>query len=372
MAKKKQLIKSNETNCLNCGYEFEGHELFCPVCGQKNKDKRITFGSFVKEVFAGFFSWDAKFWRTLRPLLFKPGRVSKDYIEGKRVKYSNPFRFYLTTSVLFFLLVGLNNTIKEYRELSSTDIKNEKKITVKQVSDSIKKEIETGKKQYINTDFRGFKKGLQAGMKNGMKDGIKKDSSSTTDSIKKGNSFDNFVKFNTKNPKLSTDEALDSLNVEKNFSNRLKYSKAKTFSSLINNEDGVKSFIDNLVSKTSVALFILLPIFALFFKLIYIRRKFTYVEHLVFIFHIQTVFFIIFILFVLFDIGLPEQMETNGSTVISILVLIFMIYLFIAMKRFYKQGFFKTLIKYFFVNLTFMMLASLGMSVLTLITFLLN
>ncbi|WP_299677349.1 DUF3667 domain-containing protein [uncultured Tenacibaculum sp.] len=371
MSKKNQPIKSNEPNCLNCGYEFEGHELFCPACGQKNKDKRITFGSFVKEVFAGFFSWDAKFWRTLSPLLFNPGKVSKDYIEGKRIKYSNPFRFYLTTSVLFFLLIGLNNTIKEYRKLSSTDVKTEKKVTVKQVSDSIKKEIETNKKQYINAGIGSFKEGLQAGMRESIQDETK-GVTYTADSIKKPNSFDSFIKFNTKNPKLSIDEALDSLNVEKNFGNRLKYSKAKTFASIINDGDGVKSFLDNLVSKTSVALFILLPIFALFFKLIYIRRKFTYVEHLVFIFHIQTVFFIVFILFVLFDITMHKQMEVNGSTVISTLIFAFMIYLFIAMKRFYKQGFLKTLIKYFFVNFTFMMLASLGMSVLTVITFMLN
>ncbi|SNR17367.1 DUF3667 domain-containing protein [Tenacibaculum jejuense] len=371
MAKKNKSIKSNEPNCLNCGYTFEGHELFCPACGQKNKDKRVTFGSFVKEVFAGFFSWDAKFWRTLRPLLFNPGKVSKDYIEGKRVKYSNPFRFYLTTSVLFFLLIGLNNTIKEYRELSSTDTKNEKKVTVKQVSDSIKKEINTNKKQLTNAGIGGFKRGLQEGMKKGMQDGIK-GATYTIDSIKEPDSFDSFIKFNSDHPRLSTDEALDSLGVEKNLNNRLKYSKAKTFASLINDGDGVKSFIDNLVSKTSVALFILLPIFALFFKLIYIRRKFTYVEHLVFIFHIQTVFFIVFILFVLFDIGLHEQMETKGSTVISILIFSFMIYLFIAMKRFYKQGFFKTFIKYCFVNFTFMLLASIGISVLSVVTFMLN
>ena len=84
MAKSKKLAKIQETNCLNCGFPFSGQENFCPECGQKNKGDQLTFGSFMNEVFNGFTSWDAKFWTTIIPLLIKPGKVSLDYVEGKR------------------------------------------------------------------------------------------------------------------------------------------------------------------------------------------------------------------------------------------------------------------------------------------------
>ena len=51
-------------------------------------------------------------------MLTNPGKVSKDFVSGKRQRYSNPFQFYLTVSILFFLIVGLTNTYQEFREFS--------------------------------------------------------------------------------------------------------------------------------------------------------------------------------------------------------------------------------------------------------------
>ena len=118
MFKKNKAIVVKDMNCLNCGHPFNGHEKFCPECGQKNKNARITFKSFLAEVFNGFISWDAKFWKTIIPLIIAPGKVSKDYIEGKRMRYANPFRFYLTVSILFFLVLGFINTYQKFTELS--------------------------------------------------------------------------------------------------------------------------------------------------------------------------------------------------------------------------------------------------------------
>ncbi|WP_420793206.1 DUF3667 domain-containing protein [Polaribacter ponticola] len=58
----------------------------------------------MHEVFNGLFNFDAKFWNTIIPLLINPGKVSRDYIDGKRQRYTNPFRFYLTVSIIFFYL----------------------------------------------------------------------------------------------------------------------------------------------------------------------------------------------------------------------------------------------------------------------------
>ena len=110
--------------CLNCGHPFFGNEKYCPNCGQKNKSKKITFKSFLVEVFNGFISWDAKFWKTLITLLTKPGKVSKDYISGKRSRYSNPFQFYLSVSILFFIIIGLTKKYNEFQDFGKKEIAN--------------------------------------------------------------------------------------------------------------------------------------------------------------------------------------------------------------------------------------------------------
>ena len=91
-----------EMACLNCGRPFTGNENFCGYCGQKNTAKQLRFGNFISNLFAGFFSYDSRFWRTFIPLLSQPGKVSKKYIEGKRARFVNPFQLYLNVSILFF------------------------------------------------------------------------------------------------------------------------------------------------------------------------------------------------------------------------------------------------------------------------------
>ena len=86
--------------CLNCGQPFNGYENFCSHCGQKNTTKKLNLGTFFNNLFAGFFSYDSRFWTTFIPLLTKPGKVSKDYIEGKRARFVNPFQLYLNVSII--------------------------------------------------------------------------------------------------------------------------------------------------------------------------------------------------------------------------------------------------------------------------------
>lgn len=117
-----------------------------------------------------------------------------------------------------------------------------------------------------------------------------------------------------------------------------------------------------MLSYGSIALFIFLPFFTLFLKIFYIRRKFTYVDHLIFVFHTQTVFFMLLSIYFLLEIF-------NVKPQLWLFTLLFLIYLLIAMKNFYKQGYFKTIIKFCFLNLSYFIISSIGITVLFLISF---
>ncbi len=357
MTKKKKLSKNKEISCLNCGFPFAGYEVFCPECGQKNKNSKISFKNFIREMFAGFFSWDAKFWRTLFPLLFKPGKVSNDYIQGKRVRYTNPFRFYITMSVLFFLALGFDQTYKKYKNLSNQEISSNNNNNGT-LEDKIFEELDKAEKktdslkQIIKNDSLVKVKDSTA---------VKKQLNSFKVSVGNNDNITSFIKFQKKNPTIQVDQALDSLHVEKTFSNRFWYSRSKIINDFISNGEEQKKFNNHLISYFSIALLFLLPILAFFLKIIYIRRGFTYVEHLVFTFHVQTVCFIILTLFIITRFFTAIRI----LTIVEIFSLLLLLYLYIAMKKFYKQRWFKTLLKFLLINFIFSILLVIVVSLIS-------
>ncbi|MEO0467174.1 MAG: DUF3667 domain-containing protein [Pseudomonadota bacterium] len=88
--------------CANCGTPLEGE--FCWNCGQRAKEPRRIVLGLVQDVIVETMAIDGKLARTVYTLFVRPGRLAQEYIAGKRVRYSPPFRLYLFTSVIFFFL----------------------------------------------------------------------------------------------------------------------------------------------------------------------------------------------------------------------------------------------------------------------------
>src|SRR5947207_8599714 len=92
------------THCENCGAELTGH--YCAQCGQAAVDYRRSFRYVVADVLDSFLNWDSKFFATIALLIFKPWRLTNEFLAGKRVCYVNPLRLYLLASILFFFAVN--------------------------------------------------------------------------------------------------------------------------------------------------------------------------------------------------------------------------------------------------------------------------
>jgi hypothetical protein len=93
------------TVCANCGAPLNG--AFCQACGQKALGPVVSLHEFLHEAFEEFAHVDGKIVRTLRLLLSKPGMLTKEFLEGRRVHYISPIRLYLTCSLLFFALAAV-------------------------------------------------------------------------------------------------------------------------------------------------------------------------------------------------------------------------------------------------------------------------
>ncbi len=98
-------MNENRTNCRNCGEALGGQ--YCSHCGQREGRGDLSFGAVLGELLDDVISWDSRFWRTLLPLMFRPGFLTAEFIAGRRARYVPPFRLYLIVSFLLFLVVSL-------------------------------------------------------------------------------------------------------------------------------------------------------------------------------------------------------------------------------------------------------------------------
>jgi hypothetical protein len=89
--------------CENCGTPVSVR--YCTSCGQLGADFHRPVWDLVGSSIADMFSLDGRLWHTLPPLMLRPGRMTRDYILGKRARFVPPFRLFLLTSVIFFLTV---------------------------------------------------------------------------------------------------------------------------------------------------------------------------------------------------------------------------------------------------------------------------
>ena len=92
----------NTNTCKNCGYIV--HKTFCSKCGQKDSEL-LKLKDFLKEISKDFTELDFRILVTLKKLFTSPGFLTREYWAGKKVKYTQPFKLFLFSSVLYYLLM---------------------------------------------------------------------------------------------------------------------------------------------------------------------------------------------------------------------------------------------------------------------------
>lgn len=106
MIEPEQNIPSNE--CLNCGEIVSGK--YCSNCGQKFQPTKLPLRLYIEHTVETLFNIDNRVFKTLKDLFLRPGKITKDYLAGKRATYLPPLRIYLSISLVYFLLVYLTDS----------------------------------------------------------------------------------------------------------------------------------------------------------------------------------------------------------------------------------------------------------------------
>ena len=88
------------TFCRNCGASIDGK--FCPQCGQETDLRLPTLREFLREAAGRYVALDGRLWRTVQPLVVRPGFLTREYLAGRRRRFIRPARLYLFSTLIFF------------------------------------------------------------------------------------------------------------------------------------------------------------------------------------------------------------------------------------------------------------------------------
>jgi hypothetical protein len=99
---------TDEINCLNCGTLLVGE--FCHACGQ-HAHVHKTLTAFFHDFLHGVLHFEGKTWRTLPLLAWRPGELTRSYIDGHRARYVSPIALFLFSVFLMFAVLGMTGTL---------------------------------------------------------------------------------------------------------------------------------------------------------------------------------------------------------------------------------------------------------------------
>lgn len=119
-------------HCLNCNHNLTKTQNFCSNCGQVTSTHRFTIASFFHEGFHAVTHADKGLFYLLKELTIRPGVVAREFIQGKRKKYFNPFTFFLLLMALFVFVNNFMNPDKDEKRTIPVGITKIKHPVVKQ------------------------------------------------------------------------------------------------------------------------------------------------------------------------------------------------------------------------------------------------
>lgn len=221
---------SHNTNCPNCGTPISGHN-FCANCGQKNHDLNIPLKHLIEETLEGFLHLDSKSLTTLKALIVRPGHLTAEFIQGRRMSYVAPVRLYVFISFFFFLLQAWSSGKHDAHEKGPV------------------------KPTGLTITFYGFRSDSLSGFKEDRVDSLLQS--------------------------RSVESTILSRHVLKQMI-RMGNSEAQEFTHL-------------LVKAVSYMMFVLMPVFALFVFILHRKKSVYYIGTLIFSIHIHSFAFLLFI-----------------------------------------------------------------------------
>jgi hypothetical protein len=324
-----------EHNCLNCGHHVEEH--FCTHCGQENIEVKEDALHMISHAVADYFHFESKFFGTIKPLLVKPGKLTQEYVAGRRVSYIHPIRLYIFISIVFFIV-----TLNSHNSFINQD---EKVQTV---------HTEANKDSVITAKVAEMRKALaHVPIRPKMKDSIIRaaiiDMRQNRKDKDRQKSFRiNSAWFVDSDTTVVSYEKRQNLLPPAKRDNFLKHYAIRRNLELQHYPDAEKKMTEEITHNIPKMMFILLPLFALILKLVYFNKNKYYYEHLIYSFHVHSAIFLSYLILVLLQrlFGLFHNLD-GWFTFFWFVYIVW--YIYRSLKSFYGSRRWVTVLKFFFL-----------------------
>jgi hypothetical protein len=361
-------------DCPNCEVTFSPTDKFCTNCGQKASLPGLSLISLIKEYIDIVFNFEYRLWVSFSHL-FIPGKLSTQFFAGKRQKYLSPLRIFLISGLIHFALFGnwvnkkfdkqlssFENYIQEnaFREqfISNIDslpnnIFTKDGIDTTQAIAVKEKIIQRLKFKSAPSDslFNKFNEEEPISISPEWKDSL------SVDSLP--GSFQIFVieniqgKWTLKSMPLSFTEVYnpDPEHIIKKANIRTDFGKWQVRQEMKLQKE-IKNFTFFVTSQLIWMVIFSMLFISLFQRIIYFRLPFYYAHHLIHNLHFHAFSFLVISLFML---GQEYKFIVESF---NLFIIIIIIYQFLALKRIFKQGWFKTIFKALLIDLTYLIIST--------------
>lgn len=360
---------AGSSNCLNCGTPLKGP--FCYYCGQPDKRLLRFFPVLIREFFEDFLELDTRFSRTMKPLLFQPGRLTRDYLDGRRFRYTPPIRLFIFSSMLFFILAATlaSNAIQvgDIRFDSDDDIdvaalKDRDELSGLSEEDWTEVDGEIEKRRALAEAERMWKDAQEP---------------SAPDEPVAPDDDDFTIRFNDEDWDRETNPLIipgmpDSFNQWINDEIEKSPQKAKEI------EENPNIIVDKIFELLPATMFIMLPFVALLLKFWYMFASKYYIEHLIHALHNHAFLFVVLTITLLNNALISWRVSEGGGNFwqqlawLNVAIYLWIpVYLLVSLKTVYRQGWFLTVCKYCVIGISYIILLTLITTAVALLGFLL-
>lgn len=373
--------------CPNCGAATWGE--FCFACGQPRKGLIRRFSSILGDFLDTVFSIDNRLLRTIGPLYFKPGHLSLEYFAGRRVRYVTPFRLFFFLCVLSFLALKLYaaNTEGAINFGDGDQVRIESAMSDAEVDARLEEAL------------KGLAKGRE-GLKTGLavaqasQDTISRAEKNINEAEKDLREaaterkawLAEVAKARAEGREPPEDPAEDLGEIEFGDgpwhpeTNPLRFAWlpdvandalnariGRAREAMRHGRENPQPLIEAFFGAIPPATFVMVPLFALMLKVMYAFKRRLYMEHLLTALHSHAFIFLSLLLLVVVS-AVRDQLDPARAALRGTLewLMIAMawwvpLYLLIAQKRIYRQGWIMTLVKYGIIGVAYMVLLSFGL-----------
>jgi Protein of unknown function (DUF3667) len=288
------------THCENCGTPLAGP--FCAKCGQHAVDYRRSFGRVFADALDSFLNWDSRFFATALLLLVSPWRLTIDFLAGKRVRYVHPLRVYLLVSIIFFFGVH--------------ELARRAKVHTPSANEGLTSE----EKAKVEANIAKIPADAQREVRAAMEKAPSEDQSFTELGANKYRPTSPFEKWLTAQMKEKIGE----------------------------HGVNLKVFFLAVINNLPAMMLCCIPLFAFVLKVLYVRRRVLYIDHLIYALHIHAFAYLATIIIGFGSWELARVAPGVQPLATAVFIIAAVVLLFLSIRRVYRQGWFMTVFKFFF------------------------